>query len=137
MASCLPTTFSVRQAHRAIIQLTSFLGRAVFGFHRVQELTLSDSAGTIHSQEFHCYPACGGQSKNFLIPHLKVIFPAIQAWMKQGRQLPAYWIKRSDVATLEPIADGTTKGQVFSNLLTAMFRCDHMINFVFRKREFF
>jgi hypothetical protein len=61
-----------------------------------------------------------------------VVIPAIEAWMKQRREMSSLGIYRSDVTAFEPVADSAAQGQILHNCLTAMLDCDHVINLVFR-----
>jgi hypothetical protein len=103
----------------------------------LQELPLSDSRRTIHSQKPDCGPTLGGQREDFAIAKLIVVIPAIMAWMKQRRELSGIGIDGRYVTAFEPIADRATQCEILHNGLAAMLHRDHVINLVFRQGESF
>ena len=53
----------------------------------------------------------------------------------QPGKLPGFRIDRSNIAALEPVADGTAERQILSHRFAAVLQRDHVIDLVLRQRE--
>jgi hypothetical protein len=100
-------------------------------------LPFLDSRRAIHLQQADRGPAHGGQAEDLAIAKLIVAVPAVNAWIKQWRELSGLEIYRSDVTAFEPVADRAAQSEVFPNCLAAVRHCNHVINLVLREREAF
>jgi hypothetical protein len=104
---------------------------------RLQELPFPDSGGPIHPQKFNRDAARRGQADDLSITNPKVVLPAINSRMEQGRKLARFRIYRSDIAAFEPVADSATQRKILQNCSAAMLYRDYMIDLVLHQRQSF
>ena len=96
------------------------------GIH--QRLSQIDAFFGVHLQQSHSSNARHSQSVNLCAPKLKVLFPTIVTWMKQGHDPLRGQVNRRDIWTFEAIAIRAGVSEVIVGVIDDVLLCDDVFN---------